>query len=234
MYSDTIGEQLAAALAELQTQLPHIEKPNTAIVKGKTKTGADFEYTYKFEKLSEVSEAILPLLGKLGMAWVTRPTINDKGDFVLAYTLAHISGDSTSGEWPLPKGASQDMGGAVTYARRYCLCAVTGLAPVADDDDAAAAAAAASRQRRTRPKPEQGSDGPTGITGDQMAKMQALFTEMKLTEREDKLRYAREVIGPTRDIGSATELTKVEASKVIAKLTSWAAQETPPAESAVA
>jgi hypothetical protein len=229
MYSDTIGEQLAAALADLQTQLPHIAKVKTAKVK--TKTGADYEY--KYENLGQISHDLLPLLGKLGLSWVTRPTVNERAEFVLAYTLQHISGEAICGEYPLQKGSPQEMGSAITYARRYCLCAVTGVAPDDDDDDGAAAMAA-SRRRRSQPKPEQVSDGPTGITGDQMAKMQALFTERGMgDDKLGKLKYAREAIGG-RAIESSTELTKVEASKVIAKLTSWAAQETPPADGAVA
>jgi hypothetical protein len=225
----TIGPALAAAIAELQTQLPHIEKARTAKVKGRSKAGVDFDYTYKYEGLTEVSDAILPLLGKLGMAWVTRPTINERGEFVLAYTLAHTSGESVGGEWPLAKGASQDMGSAVTYARRYTLCAVTGLAPAADDDDAQAAEAAAAKRatRTTRAKAEPAAEGPTKITGDQMAKMQALFTQQNVTDREAKLAYCAEVIGHA--IGSATDLTKVEGSKVIDKLTRWVAQDEPPA-----
>ena len=98
-------DTLAAALADLQTQLPRITKGKTAKVE--TKTGRNYEY--KYQNLAEISELVLPLLGKLGLSWVTRPTLNEHREFVLAYKLWHISGDSVEGEWPLQKGTSQEM-----------------------------------------------------------------------------------------------------------------------------
>jgi hypothetical protein len=64
--------------------------------------------------------------------------------FVLAYKLLHVSGESVAGEYPLPTGGTpQALGSAITYGRRYALCAVTGLAPEDDDDDATHAVRAA-------------------------------------------------------------------------------------------
>lgn len=224
----TEPSQLAAALVELQSQLPHIRKSETATVP--TKTGGQYQYTYA--GLAQVTEEIIPLLVKLGMSWVCRPSLTERGEFVLAYELRHIGGESITGAWPLTKGTPQDIGGQITYARRYCLLAVTGVATADDDDDAAKATAAASR-RTARPKAEQGDGGPAKITGDQMAKMQALFTQQGVTDREAKLDFAREVIGPEHVINSATDLTKVQASEVIDKLSRWVKQDEPPAESPV-
>ena len=70
-----------------------------------------------------------------------------------------------------------------------------------------------------------GPDAPTpdapdlegdAITSAQMKKMQALFAEANITERTDKHRYAADVLG--RDIESATDLTRDEASRVIEAL----------------
>ena len=72
---------------------------------------------------------------------------------VLAYSLLHKSGGAVAGEYPLPRdGSPQAIGSALTYARRYALCAVTGVAPGGSDDDGAAAEAYA---RRPQPQPEQ-------------------------------------------------------------------------------
>lgn len=217
---------IAAALADLQTQLPRIAKDQTAKVPTKTGPG----YSYKYADLAQVSHEVLPLLGKLGMSFTSRPTIED-GKFVLAYELLHISGESRVGSYPLPdRGTPQEIGGAITYARRYCLCAVTGVAPDDDDQDAVLAERAAGRReqratRQQRPAAAQDQDVPAGITGDQQRKMQTLFREVGLSERDDKLRYATEVIG--RPLASATELTRDEASRVIDKLDRWAAQSQP-------
>ena len=60
---------------------------------------------------------------------------------VLAYVLRHTSGGEDGGEYPLPSAntPAQQMGSAITYARRYCLLAVTGVAPEDEDDDGASA-----------------------------------------------------------------------------------------------
>jgi hypothetical protein len=67
------------------------------------------------------------------------PMLNADGRLVLHYELRHVSDDSVSGDYPLTGGSPQEIGSAITYARRYCLCSVTGVAPESDDDDAAAA-----------------------------------------------------------------------------------------------
>ena len=134
------ANSLAEALAELQTKLPRIGKDKTADVK--TKSGAAFSYGYA--DLAGVSHAILPLLGDVGLSFTSRPTLTEEGRFVLAYSLLHVSGEREDGTYPLPgSGTPQDIGSAITYARRYCLCAVTGAAPEDEDDDAQAAQKAA-------------------------------------------------------------------------------------------
>jgi hypothetical protein len=141
---------LAAALAELQAQLPRIGKDKTAKVR--TKTGGD--YSYDYANLATVSRAVMPLLSGLGLCFTARPTLRDDGKFVLAYSLMHVSGDREDGAYPLPgSGTPQEIGSAITYARRYCLCAVTGVAPDEDDDDAAAAETAARKPRKARGEP---------------------------------------------------------------------------------
>lgn len=126
---------LTAAIAAVQADLPVVGKDHKATVKSDKGS-----YTYKYANLAQVSAAILPLLSKHGLAWTTRPTLDDAGRFVLKYELEHTSGASKDGSYPLPTTTRpQEMGSAITYARRYALCAVTGLAPEEDDDNASAA-----------------------------------------------------------------------------------------------
>jgi hypothetical protein len=130
-----MGSELSKALASVQENLPAITKGETAEVKNKD-TGK-LQYTYQYADLADVSEAILPLLGKNGLAFTAWPTLDD-GRFVLAYALIHESGEERTGVYPLPSsGTPQQVGSAITYARRYCLCAVTGVAPGGEDNDAA-------------------------------------------------------------------------------------------------
>jgi hypothetical protein len=127
-------KSLFAALAVLQADLPKIAKGETAQVKSDKGN-----YSYKYADLADVSQHILPRLSAVGLAFTSRPTLID-GQFVLAYSLTHLSGEREDGVYPLPStGSPQQIGSAITYARRYSLCAVTGAAPDSDDDDAAGA-----------------------------------------------------------------------------------------------
>lgn len=130
---------LAEALARVQAEIPEVIKTEEAKVKSDKG-----DYKYSYADLSAVTRAILPMLGRVGLSWVTLPTVQD-GKFMLVYRLMHASGDFIEGSYPLPAGLSpQQTGSAITYARRYCLCSVTGVAP-SDDDDAAEAQAAYRR-----------------------------------------------------------------------------------------
>ena len=131
------SDNLAAALAAFQAELPKVEKSAAAIIQ--TKTGGT--YGYKYADLAAITAVVLPLLGKHGLSFTSKPTIGDNG-FVLAYSLRHAAGESDDGSWPLPdpvRTPPQTVGSAISYARRYALCAVTGLAPAEEDDDAQAA-----------------------------------------------------------------------------------------------
>lgn len=125
----------AKAMVEFQKELPTVSKGNTA------DTG---KYKYKYADLSDVTEAVLPVLNKHGFAWLTMPEMTEHGN-VLRYRLVHEGGGSVSGTYHLPTGAPQDIGSAITYARRYALCAVTGVAPDGDDDDGKRATDAARK-----------------------------------------------------------------------------------------
>lgn len=133
-------ETLTAALAAVQADLPVVGKDQKATVKSDKGS-----YTYKYANLAAVTAAILPLLSKNGLAWTTLPTFDDGGRFVLRYELRHVCGESLTGSYPLPNTSRpQEMGSAITYARRYALCAATGVAPEEDDDNASAAERSAS------------------------------------------------------------------------------------------
>ena len=130
-------ENLASALAAFQAKLPDVIKTQTATVQ--MKTGGTYKYNYA--GLPAVSSVVLPLLGAVGLSFTAKPTFNEHGKFVLAYRLLHSSGESDGGEYPLPQsGTAQEIGSAITYARRYALCSVVGVAPDEDDDGAAASA----------------------------------------------------------------------------------------------
>lgn len=142
-----VPDTLAEALIRLQTALPRITKDETAEVE----TGTGRKYSYSYAKLSTITETAFPVLTELGLYWTCLPTLDVGGEkFVLRYELGHISGEVKTGDYPLPTGNPQTMGGAITYARRNAFCAVTGIAPAEDDDDASAMAEAAERRQQER------------------------------------------------------------------------------------
>lgn len=153
--------KLNMAVAKLQMELPEIAKGETGEVKGTTKDGRPYSYEYKYADLADISKEIMPLLGKHGLAFTAFPTIHDghlapqwAGKLVLEYSLMHESGEERPGVWPLHGGTPQAVGSEITYMRRYCLCAATGVAPVGADDDGSSAEQAA----RTRGSSGSGRD----------------------------------------------------------------------------
>lgn len=203
------------ALVALQAALPEIKKSRTAKVKSEKS-----EYTYKYANLAGISKSLLPMLAGVGLSWTAKPTLNADGKFVLAYKLKHNSGEFEDGEWPLPSsGTPQQIGSAITYARRYTLCSVTGLAPEDDDDDAARAEAGETQQeknrgraqrRNTRPAAEQESNAPARITDGQTKKIVEAFTRLGVNDKGRRLAVAAKVAG--RDLKTSTELTAAEAT----------------------
>lgn len=188
----TTHETLAAALAAFQTEIPRIEKGKTANA-GK--------YAYDYADLSDVTAVVLPLLGKHGLAWSAAPTVTDHG-FVLEYQLAHVSGEAITGTYPLPAVSTppQQMGSAITYARRYCLTAVTGVAPGGDDDDARAAQQAHKPATGPRRAPQ-----PVAPPAEVMEEIKARQRELGLSDAQllDGLKWVTN--------GMQTDLSRMDA-----------------------
>ena len=146
----TETSSLAAALAKVQGQLTAVRKDKTAQVRSEKGS-----YSYGYADLASVQDAVFPLMAAEGLAWVTCPTYDDAGRYVLAYTLMHgPSSETIQGSYPLPdptRGTPQQIGSAITYGRRYCLSAVVGVATEDDDGKAASDGAAPKPGRRVSP-----------------------------------------------------------------------------------
>ncbi|MCT2280592.1 ERF family protein [Micromonospora chalcea] len=152
--TETTGA-LAAALAKVQAELPKLERDRTVQVE--TKKGDSYSYSYV--TLANLSDAVLPLLAKHGLAFTTLPGTGSDGKMCLRYHLLHESGESLTGEFPISgEGGIQMIGGRISYSRRYCLAAIVGVA--ADEDDESRLAddgRPATAQRASRPRQQQPS-----------------------------------------------------------------------------
>lgn len=137
---------LAAALVAFQADLPKIQRTERANIG---------TYGYDYASLDKITPIILPKLSAVGIAYTAPPSMID-GVFGLFAQLVHTSGEAIGGLYPLgnPNGKAQDIGSAITYARRYALLALTGVQPDdqpddtgegGQDDDGAAAHAATAK-----------------------------------------------------------------------------------------
>ena len=96
----------------------------------------------KYADLSSVCDACMPALSKHGIA-VLQPAFDDEaGRYVKTIFVHGDSGEHTECRVPLivSKNDMQGYGSAVTYARRYGLMGMAGIAPEEDDGNAAAKA----------------------------------------------------------------------------------------------
>src|SRR5712672_530898 len=128
--SETIGA-IATALAKAQSQLTNPEKLLVATIR--PPSPRDAERTFRYASLSSGLDIVRKSLGKQEIATVQSTTIDTTSGFVrLTTLLAHSSGEWMSSEWPVcpisDTAWPRRMGAALTYARRYALFTLVGIA----------------------------------------------------------------------------------------------------------
>ena len=134
--SETIGA-LAGALAKAQAELTNPAKSLTATIPALFPREAD--RTFRYAPLSAGLEIIRKCLGQHEIAVVQTTGIEHEAGLIrLTTMLAHSSGEWMSSDWPVcsvaEMGAPHRMGAALTYARRYALFALVGIAGEDDLD----------------------------------------------------------------------------------------------------
>ena len=134
--SDTIGA-IAAALAKAQAELTNPEKSLTAVIPSALARGED--KSFRYAPLSTGLEIVRKTLSKHEIAAVQTTAIDPNAGLIrLTTTLAHSSGEWVSSEWPVctmaETAAPHRMGAALTYARRYALFTLVGIAGEDDTD----------------------------------------------------------------------------------------------------
>lgn len=209
---------LADALARVQGQLHSVRKDK------KANAG---QYSYTYADLAAVQEAVFPLLAAEGLAWVTCPTYDEQGRYVLAYHLMHgPSGDTVQGTYPLPdptRGTPQQIGSAITYARRYCLSAVVGVATEDDDGVAASDGRAPRASARPRPQERKAERGPLPADQDPWASTPVRKpvdpeAAQRITEQVagcDDLKTLREIRKDVVEKAKASELPETDAGGLL-------------------
>jgi|GEM_PF-2754789 len=124
---------LAQALCRFQDKCHTIEFDSTV----KVATGNGRQYSFKYASYPKIIAAIRPLLSENGLSFSQLA----EADGSVTTLLMHESGEYLKSSLliPVPDKDPQKMGSAISYARRYALSAILGLATDEDEDGNVAA-----------------------------------------------------------------------------------------------
>src|SRR5271165_4624744 len=136
LSSETIGA-IALALAKAQAELTNPEKALIATIRASNPR--DRDQTFRYAALSSGLDIVRKALGGHEIATVQATAIDKEAGLIrLTTTLAHSSGEWLSSEWPVcaigETATPRRMGAALTYARRYALFTLVGIAGEDDLD----------------------------------------------------------------------------------------------------
>src|SRR6202022_1303308 len=127
---------IATALAKAQTELSNPEK---AMVGTVYNTRSDSSQNFRYASLSSGLDIVRKTLGGQQIA-IAQTTDIDRANGMVNLTtlLLHTSGEWISSDWPVCQlsetSAPRRMGAALTYARRYALFTMVGIAGEDDLD----------------------------------------------------------------------------------------------------
>lgn len=153
--SDDIAA-LAASMAKAQAEIT-----------GATKSHENPHFRSRYADLASVWDACRGPLTKHGLAIIQWPRLAHLGGEAWALELETVL-THTSGQWMadtlavvLARLDAQSIGSAITYARRFSLGAVAGVAP--DDDDGEAATSASTPRVVGKSAPAATAPAPTAV-----------------------------------------------------------------------
>ena len=134
--SETIGA-IASALAKAQGELTNPEKSLVATIRSPFPREGD--RTFRYASLASGLDIVRNGLCKHEIATVQTTGIDQASGLIrLTTLLAHASGEWLSSDWPVcsisETATPHRMGAALTYARRYALFALVGIAGEDDLD----------------------------------------------------------------------------------------------------
>jgi hypothetical protein len=161
--SETIGT-IAGALAKAQAQLTNPEKSLVATIEG---GGQGKERSFRYAPLSSGLEIVRKTLTQHEIATVQTTALDHAAGIInLTTVLAHSSGEWIASDWPVcaisDTATPRRMGAALTYARRYALFTLVGIA---GDDDIDAPDLNAPEPAAPLPKKQELAIGDTRLNG---------------------------------------------------------------------
>jgi len=158
---------LATALAKAQGELVNPEKSLTATVRSEGRVPS--QQTFRCAPLSSGLDIVRKTLGRYEIATVQTTAIDHAAGIVnLTTVLAHASGERIASDRPVCRiadmAAPRRMGAALTYARRYSLFALVGIAGE-DDLDAPDLDAGPASKPTSCPDRASGPADKSGLNG---------------------------------------------------------------------
>ena len=128
---------LAAALAKAQVELINPEMSPVATIRAEGPGKVD--QAFRYASLASGLEIVRKILGHHEIATVQTTSIDPAAGIInLTTVLAHSSGEWIASDWPVcPVSETETphrMGAALTYARRYALFTLVGIAGEDDLD----------------------------------------------------------------------------------------------------
>jgi hypothetical protein len=216
--SETIGT-IAAALAKAQAQLVNPEKSFVATVQSDEAGGP--KRSFRYAPLSSGLDIVRKTLSQHEIATVQTTSIDETAGIVrLSTVLAHASGEWIGSDWPVcgisETAAPHRMGAALTYARRYALFTLVGIAGE-DDLDAP--------DLISRTTPPSKAEGPRGNQNGQLMSGQAPSTRQFSSGRRAKAvsNPPKPTLDPKASIALRDQLTVgIEEIKSDEEAANWA------------
>ena len=215
--SEKIGA-LAAALAKAQAGFTFAAKSAEAPILSKNKDGKTYQSGKRtYADLQSVLDAVREGLANNGIAVIQAPMPCKKDGILLRTTLAHESGEWIASELELPNdrmGGVQGMGSALTYARRYALAAMVGIAQDDDDGETAMAESRKAEKQRVQQVRQQAKEQNHDAPSREM--LQALMATLKERGCKEREEYLAELSAFfQREVKSSNELTRAEISEYL-------------------
>jgi hypothetical protein len=199
MEMSTTIAAIAAALAKAQSAMRHAVKDSI-----------NPHFKNRYADLAGVWDACREPLAAAGLSVVQLPSTSD-GIVTVRTVLMHASGEWIASDLSVPaaKLDAQGIGSAITYARRYALAAIVGVAQDDDDGEGAVARTTPPALAVDRPAAKR---APDARTPEQAERIRQLASDAGV----DPAAAIRDAIG--RAPTSARPLSAAEAETVIAAL----------------
>lgn len=188
-------DKLVAAMAKAQQELENPIRDKKAKIQGKSKDNdKDYNFEYSYSDIADILATCRPILAKHGVALFQLPLI--RNSTMIVVTRLACEDQWIESDYPVCQigGDHKAMGSALTYARRYALGAMIGIAPERDDDAASAAPPSAGQPQQQRPAAGAPAvldrfkrdmrDNPTVEKLDEWARSKAILIKKHLTRNE--------------------------------------------------